>query len=153
MNSQVSLSSMSNSSTSSRDSNRSECFICNEEKIEPILSLMDYEIDKTCGCAAKLHSECYSRWLMNNSTCPVCRMPLINPLQRVENGQASASENTANDGFDHYYIDIPPRGQGHNRQIIETQEVGRKTCTLVDFLIFVVVAGCIISSVILFSKL
>lgn len=72
MNSNSSLNSISSNS-----SNNSECFICNEERAEPAMSLLDYEINRTCGCAAKLHGQCYSQWLSQSATCPICRNPIL----------------------------------------------------------------------------
>jgi hypothetical protein len=65
------------SSNQSIQSNKSECFICNEEREEPAMSLMDYEINRTCQCAAKLHGQCYSQWLSQSKTCPICRNPIL----------------------------------------------------------------------------
>ena len=64
-------------STSTISSYGSECFICNEEREEPAMSLMDYEIKRTCACSAKLHAQCYSRWLSQSNSCPVCRNPIL----------------------------------------------------------------------------
>ena len=41
-----------------------ECFICMEDNTdEPIMSILDYEIERTCDCRGMLHAKCYSRWL------------------------------------------------------------------------------------------
>lgn len=54
-----------------------ECFICMEITNEPVMSLIDYEINRTCRCHALLHSKCYSKWLRDNTSCPICRRPII----------------------------------------------------------------------------
>jgi hypothetical protein len=72
----------SNKTNTSSDSNNSECFICNEERSEPAMSLLDYEIERQCQCRARLHARCYSRWLTISKSCPICRIPIINEEER-----------------------------------------------------------------------
>ena len=58
-----------------------ECFICMEENTdEPVMSILDYEIERTCDCRGLLHAKCYSRWLRENPSCPICRKPVNIPF-------------------------------------------------------------------------
>lgn len=85
-------------STSTISSYGSECFICNEEREEPAMSLMDYEIKRTCACSAKLHAQCYSKWLSQSNSCPVCRNPILidNVNQEIQILEPETIENTQN---------------------------------------------------------
>lgn len=58
-----------------------ECFICIEDNTdEPVMSILDYEIERTCDCRGMLHAKCYSRWLRENPSCPICRKPVNIPF-------------------------------------------------------------------------
>ena len=51
---------------------QSECTIC----------LLDYtkETKKTTECNHIFHQECLDKWLHNNTSCPLCRTELFNPI-------------------------------------------------------------------------
>ena len=60
---------------------RDECFICMEETDQPVLNILDYDINRSCQCKGNLHALCYARWLRENKACPICRAPYVE--QRV----------------------------------------------------------------------
>ena len=87
-------------SVSSIESDDSECFICNEKLPEPAISLLDYEILRQCECSAKLHAKCYTRWLLQSKTCPVCRKPLI--IENQVNSRIQVYQDTSGDLIPNY---------------------------------------------------
>ena len=70
-----------------------ECFICMENLDEPIFNLLDFEVNRNCHCKAYLHGSCYKKWLRQNNSCPICRIPISStpieefPLVIVDNQQ------------------------------------------------------------------
>lgn len=75
MNSTSSLASIN--SIYSNTSSNYECFICNENREEPIYNLLEYDVNRTCHCCALIHPSCYSLWLAKHLQCPVCRNPIL----------------------------------------------------------------------------
>ena len=61
-----------------------ECFICMEKTHDPVLNIMDFELQRTCQCQANLHARCYIKWLRQSKVCPICRKELqLPPVQYV----------------------------------------------------------------------
>lgn len=75
MNSTSSL--VSINSIYSNTSSNYECFICNENREEPIYNLLEYDVNRTCHCSALIHPSCYSLWFAKHLQCPICRNPIL----------------------------------------------------------------------------
>lgn len=125
-----------NSSSSSLMSN--DCFICMENKDEPVLNILDFDVARTCECSAKLHAKCYAQWLLTSVSCPVCRNQINTRLIEIPH---SNTVNTVN--LDDFVIDRLPN-------IILNQNRHSRAFLLCEYTSIIIVFGIMLYGIIYF---